>query len=140
VASAVADARTRGAVFKPLVALAKARVVTLVEAEELDRDDGEFLLRALIDLESDGPELFGCAAAADAQFYAAVTDYLAARAGAVAREAPLLAPASAETIAALADAEGQRVAELLGLPRAVPCARALDRAVQQLINHQGGRA
>ena len=73
---------TRGAVFEPLIALANARVVTLVEAHALGPDDGEFLLRALIDLESDGVELFGAACAADAAFYTEIADYLVARVGA----------------------------------------------------------
>jgi hypothetical protein len=113
---------TRGAVFEPLVALAMARVVTLVEARGLAADDGEFLLRALIDLESDGIELFGAACAADDAFYTEIAAYLAARVGTVAAEASVLGPASAEAIAA------------------APCGRELDRAVLELISNQGGRA
>ena len=73
---------TRGAVFEPLIALANARVATLVETHALRPDDGEFLLRALIDLESDGVELFGAAGAADDAFYTEIADYLVARVGA----------------------------------------------------------
>lgn len=136
---ALFEVPTRGAVFEPLIALAKARVVTLVEAAALTPDDGEFLLRALIDLECDGIELFGSARPADDDFYAAVADYLAARVGSLAVEALVLAPASAETIAALEASEGRRVSELLGLPHAAPCGRDLDRAVLRLISHEGGR-
>jgi hypothetical protein len=130
---------TRRAVFEPLVALAEARVVALVESHALAREDGRFLLRALIDLESDGPELFDGARAADDAFYADVRDYLVARAGAVAAEAPLLAPGAAEKLAVLAAEEGLRVSELLGLA-GVPCGSKLDRAVTELITHQGGTA
>jgi hypothetical protein len=137
---ALAAPPTRGAVFDPLVMLAKARVVRLVEEGQLDRDDGEFLLRALIDLESDGVELFGRDRPADTDFYTAVVEYLAARAGAVAVETPLIASASAEALAALGAVEGARVAQLLRLPQAPPTSRNLDRAVLELINHQGGRA
>jgi hypothetical protein len=126
---------TRGAVFEPLVAVAKARVVMLVELGELAVDDGEFLLRALIDLESDGVELFGSPRSADAEFYAAVSDYLVARVGRIGAEAPVLAPETAEAIAALGVSVGPRVARLLGLPQAAPCGRELDRAVLQLISH-----
>jgi hypothetical protein len=98
------------------------------------------MLRALIDLESDGVELFGRDRPADDAFYAAVVDYLAARVGRVAVETPVLAPSSAEAIAALGDVEGGRVSHLLGLPQAAPCGRDLDRAVLELISHQGGRA
>jgi hypothetical protein len=131
---------TRGAVFEPLVAVAKARIVALVEQGALPEDDGEFLLRALIDLESDGVELFGRDLPADTTFYGAVVDYLAARAGPVAVETPLVSPDAAEAIAALGAAEGARVSQLLGLPQAAPCSRDLDRAVLKLISHQGGRA
>jgi hypothetical protein len=138
--AAVIGAPTRGDVFEPLVALAKARIVSRVERGELPDDDGEFLLRALIDLESDGVELFGRDRPADDDFYTAVVDYLAARAGRVAAETPILAPSSAEAIATLGAAEGRRVSQLLGLPQAAPCGRDLDRAVLQLISHQGGNA
>lgn len=131
---------TRGAVFDPLVALAKARAVALVEEGALGPDDGKFLLRALIDLESDGIELFGSARPADKEFYAAVADYLVARVGRVAVDASILAPRPAEAIAALGAAEGWRVSQLLGFPPAAPSGRDLDRAVVQCINHQGGRA
>jgi len=131
---------TRLAVFEPLVAVAKARVVSLVEEGSLDEADGEFLLRALIDLESDGVDLFGRGRPADATFYDAVVEYLVARAGPVAATAPLLAPETAEALAELSAAEGRRVSQLLGLPQDAPCSRALDRAVLQLITHQGGRA
>jgi hypothetical protein len=117
---------SRGAVFDPLVALAKGRIVALVEQGALPDDDGEFLLRALIDLESDGVELFGRHLPADAAFYSAVVDYLEARVGHVAAEAPVLAPGEAETIA------------VLGEP--APYGPDLDRAVLKLISHQGGRA
>lgn len=131
---------TRLAVFEPLVAVAKARVVFLGEQGSLDAEDVEFLLRALIDLESDGVDLFGRDHPADDAFYAAVVDYLVARAGPVAATAPLLAPATAEAIARLGADEGERVAQLIGLPQNTPSTRALDRAVLQLITHQGGRA
>jgi hypothetical protein len=120
--------------------IAKARVVTLVESGALAPEDGEFLLRALIDLESDGIELFGATPPANGDFYAAVADYLVARVGRVAVEAPVLAPETAEAIAALAAAEGRRVSELLGLPQDSPCGRELERAVLTLISHEGGRA
>jgi len=131
---------TRGAVFEPLVAVAKARIVARVEEGTLPTDDGEFLLRALIDLESDGVELFGRDRPADTAFYGAVVDYLEARAGRVAAETPVLAPDAAEAIAALGEAEGARVSQLLGLPQAAPYGPDLDRAVLKLISHQGGRA
>jgi hypothetical protein len=131
---------TRLAVFEPLVAIAKARAVFLGEQGALDEEDVEFLLRALIDLESDGVDLFGRDLPADDAFYAAVVDYLVARVGPVAAAAPLLAPATAETIARLGAEEGERVAQLIGLPQNTPPTRALDRAVLQLITHQGGRA
>lgn len=135
----LASAPTRGAVFEPLIMLAKARVVTLVESRVLAAADGEFLLRALIDLECDGIGLFDPARSADDDFYAAIADYLVARVGSLAVEAPVLAPASAEALAALEASEGPRVSELLGLPPAAPCGRDLDRAVLQLISHEGGR-
>ena len=103
---------TCGAVFDALVDGAKARVVRLVDEGGLPRDDGEFLLRALIDLESDGILLWGRERAADAEFYAAVTEYLVARAGRVAAEVPLL-----------------------GGAERLPPPRELDRAVLQLISH-----
>ena len=131
---------TRGAVFEPLVAVAKARIVALVEKGALPADDGEFLLRALIDLESDGVELFGRDRPADTAFYSAVVDYLEARVGRVAAETPVLAPDAAEAIAALGEAEGARVSQLLGLPQSAPYGPNLDRAVLKLISHQGGRA
>ncbi|HET8607351.1 MAG TPA: hypothetical protein VFL66_10015 [Gaiellaceae bacterium] len=109
----------RGAVFDALLAAAKARVVDQVEARSLARADGEFLLRALIDLESDGVLLFGPERAADAEFYAAVTEYLVARAGPVAADAALLAP----------------VSQLVGHAGDSPRAGELDRAVLQLITH-----
>jgi hypothetical protein len=108
---------TRGAVFEPLIALAMARVVTLVDAHALAADDGEFLLRALIDLESDGIELFGAGRAADDAFYIEIGAYLAARVGTVAVEASVLGPASAEALAT------------------APFGRELDRAVLELISH-----
>lgn len=95
---------TRGAVFEPLVALAKAQAAALVEDGALVPDDGEFLLRALIDLECDGIDLFGRDDPADDDFYAAVGDYLAARVGRLALDVQLL-----------------------------------DRAVTQIVSHQGGR-
>ena len=131
---------TRGAVFEPLIALAKARTVALVQAGALDRADGEFLLRALFDLESDGIGLFGGARPADEAFYTAVADYLVARVGSLAHEAHVLAPESAEAAAVLAAAEGRDVAELLVLPGAGPCGPKLDRAVIELVSHQGGKA
>jgi hypothetical protein len=131
---------TREAVFEPLVTVAKARVVKLVEEGALAPDDGEFLLRALIELESDGIELFGPARPAHDDFYAAVADYLVARVGRVAVEAPVLAPETAEAIAVLGATEGRRVSQLLGLARSSPGGRDLDRAVLQLICHPGGRA
>jgi hypothetical protein len=117
---------SRGAVFDPLVALAKARIVALVDQGALPDDDGEFLLRALIDLESDGVELFGRDLPADTVFYGAVVDYLEARVGRVAVDASVLAPVEAETIAALGDP--------------APYGPDLDSAVLKLISHQGGRA
>jgi len=59
---------TRGAIFDDLVIVAQARIVQLVGDKTLTRDDGEFLLRALIDLECDGIVLFGSDRAADADF------------------------------------------------------------------------
>ncbi|HVU78141.1 MAG TPA: hypothetical protein VHC67_11190 [Gaiellaceae bacterium] len=117
---------TRGAVFDPLVAIAKARIVALVDRGALPSDDGEFLLRALIDLESDGVELFGRHLPADTAFYNSIVEYLEARVGPVAAEAPVLAPGEAETFA------------VLGEP--APYGPDLDRAVLKLISHQGGRA
>jgi (2R)-sulfolactate sulfo-lyase subunit alpha len=55
--------------------------MTLVEDRSLGHDDGTFLLRALIDLETDGVELFGDARPADGAFYAEVARYLEARVG-----------------------------------------------------------
>jgi hypothetical protein len=137
--AAPADTPTRGAVFEPLIAVAKARIVTFVELDRLTADDGEFLLRALIDLESDGIELFGPAGPADAAFYGEISDYLVARVGTIAVETSVVAPESAEAIAALGASEGRRVSQLLGLPQAAPCGRNLDRSMLQLIEHQGGR-
>ena len=70
-----------GDVFDPLVAHAKARTLALVEDRTLGRDDGTFLLRALIDLETDGVELFGDERPADNAFYAEIERYLKARVG-----------------------------------------------------------
>jgi hypothetical protein len=70
-----------GDVFDPLVARAKALTAALVEQRALARDDGEFLLRALIDLETDGVELFGEERPADATFCADIARYLEARVG-----------------------------------------------------------
>jgi len=117
---------TRGAVFDALVTVARARVVTLVEEGALAKGDAEFLLRALIDLESDGIELFGARRPADAEFYSDVTDYLVARVGRVAVEAPVLVPRTAETFAVLGATEGARVSRLLGLPQAAACGRELE--------------
>ncbi len=128
---------TRSAVFEPLVAIAKARVVTLLEQGKLTVEDGEFLLRALLDLDADGSELFGAAGPADAAFYADVADYLVARVGAVAVEARVLAPTSAELVAELAAREGTQVSHLLGLDR---YGRNLERMVIDLVSHQGGCA
>lgn len=110
---------TRGAIFDDLVTVAQARVVRLVDDQTLARDDGEFLLRALIDLECDGIVLFGSERAADADFYAAVVAYLIARVGPVAAEAPVL----------------PTVSELLNPTETRPSARELDRAVLHLISH-----
>ena len=129
---------TRGAVFEPLIVLAKARVVTLVEGGVLPPGDGEFLLRALVDLESDGVGLFGPGRTADGLFYAEVADYLVARVGSLAVETGVLAPESAEAIAALEASEGGRVSELLGLSHPAPRDRGLDHAVLRLISHEGG--
>ena len=129
---------TRSAVFGPLIALTMARTVALVETGELDRGDGEFVLRALFDLETDGVDLFDAACPADPAFYEAIADYLVARVGPIAAEAPLLAPAQVEAIAAVEAAGGRRVAELLGLPGAAPTTRKLDRAVLELVSHKGG--
>lgn len=120
---ATAGAPTRLAVFDALVAVAKARVVALAEERTMTDDDAEFLLRALIDLESDGVDLFGRGRPADAAFYAGVTEYLVARVGPAAAIAPLLAP----------------VEQLLDRREPLP-GRSVDRAVQKLITHQGGRA
>lgn len=113
---------TRGAVFDPLLVLAKARVVTLVENGRLAGDDAEFILRALIDLESDGVALFGAGGLADSAFYAAVSQYLVARVGRIAVDASVLDPRAAEASIGLDARAGTD----------------LDRAVSQLINHQGG--
>lgn len=129
---------TRDAVFEPLVELAKARTVALVESEALDREDGEFLLRALIDLETDGVEFFGAERAADPSFYQDVAGYLVARVGTAAVAMPVLAPASAEIIVALAASEGGRAAELLGLPGIGRRTSTLESAVLKLISHEGG--
>jgi hypothetical protein len=131
---------TRAAVFEPLITVAKARVVSLVENGVLAAEDGEFLLRALIELESDGVGLFDGAAPADGEFYGAIGDYLVARVGAVAVDAGVLAPGTAETLAGLASTEGDRVSQLLLIPRTGACGPALDRAVLRLISHEGGRA
>jgi hypothetical protein len=127
-------------VFEPLIAIAKARAVALVETGELAREDGEFLLRALFDLESDGIELFGAAGAADADFYQEVAGYLVARVGPIGAEALVLSPGSAEAIATAAAVEGARVTELLGLPGAPPSRPTLDCEVLKLVNHHGGVA
>jgi hypothetical protein len=113
------EAVTRGAIFDDLVAAAQARIVRLVREETLARDDGEFLLRALIDLECDGIVLFGSDRAVDADFYTAVTEYLVARVGPVAGETPVL----------------PSVSELLHPTETRPSPRDLDRAVLQLISH-----
>jgi hypothetical protein len=128
-------APTRGAVFAPLIALAQARIVALVETGELGRQDGEFLLRALFDLESDGSALFGASRPADRTFYEEIVSYVDARVGPTAI-GDLLAPASAEAIAALGTSEGRRVAELLGLPGTSPSGPKLDRAVIELVSHE----
>ena len=128
------------AVFDALLELAQARTLALVETGALGRDDGWLLLRALTDLECDGVELFGVGGAVDDAFYARVADYLVARAGHLARTAGVLAPESAEAIAAVATQEGSRVAELLTLPGAAPGGRALHLAVLELIDHRGGNA
>jgi hypothetical protein len=132
-----AAAPSRREVFEPLVVLAQARTVALVEAGSLARDDGEFLLRALFDLETDGADCFDGALPADGLFYEAVAAYLAARAGPAGVE-EVLAPASAEALARLAAAEGGRVAHLLGLPGPAACGPRLDRAVTALVTNQGG--
>ncbi|MDX6641388.1 MAG: hypothetical protein QOF12_2399, partial [Solirubrobacteraceae bacterium] len=121
--------------FAPLIALAQARTVALVETGELAREDGEFLLRALFDLETDGSALFGTSRPADRAFYEEIAGYVAARVGPAALET-VLAPAGAEAIAALGAGEGRRVAELLGLPGAAPSSRKLDLAVLELVSHE----
>lgn len=70
-----------GDIFDPLVAHAKAVTAALVEEGALEYDDGAFLLRALIDLETDGVELFGDERPADATFCADIARYLEARVG-----------------------------------------------------------
>jgi (2R)-sulfolactate sulfo-lyase subunit alpha len=130
---------TRQAVWGPLIALAMARTVALVESGEIARDDGEFVVRGLFDLESDGVELFDRERPPDTAFYDDLTGYLVERVGPVAADAQVLVPAGAEAIAGLQLCEGARVTELLGLPGAALPSRRLDRAVLDLITHQGGR-
>jgi hypothetical protein len=108
---------TGGDVFDPLVLLAKARVVDLVEKRRLDRDEGEFLLRALLDLEADGVELFGDARPADAGFYVDVSAYLEARVGATSIRALDLAP------------------EAFAVEGTSPSRASVEHAVLKLINH-----
>jgi hypothetical protein len=67
--------------FEPLVSSAMRRTLRLIEAGSLSREDGLYLLRALIDIEADGVELFDPSAPADAAFYREVATYVAARAG-----------------------------------------------------------
>jgi hypothetical protein len=130
------EEQTRGAVFEPLVAVAKARVIGLVEDGGLVPEDAEFVLRALIELESDGIELFGPFEPADAEFYSAIEDYLVARAGraAVAR---VLGPAPLQAMAAASGA-ARGIAQLRRVSRGVPGSRDLDRVVLELISHNGG--
>jgi hypothetical protein len=70
-----------GEIFDQLVAHAKGVTASLVEEGALEYDDGTFLQRALIDLETDGVELFGDKRPADATFCADITRYLEARVG-----------------------------------------------------------
>jgi hypothetical protein len=122
-------------VFEPLVAFAKARVIVLVETRALARDDGAFLLRALLDLEADGVELFGDTRPADGSFYGDVAAYLNARVGMTSVGALALAPASSAAVIAQADCEGRRAAELLGSFDGSPFRSSVERAVLQLIDH-----
>ncbi len=68
--------------FEPLVSSAMRRTLGLVEDGSLGHEDGLYLLRALIDIEADGVELFNPSAPADAAFYRDIATYVAARAGA----------------------------------------------------------
>lgn len=70
-----------GEIFDRLVAHAQAVTASLVEEGALEYDDGAFLQRALIDLETDGVELFGDERPADGTFCADITRYLEARVG-----------------------------------------------------------
>jgi hypothetical protein len=126
---------TCGDVFEPLVAFAKARVIVLVETRTLARDDGAFLLRALLDLEADGVELFGDMRPADGGFYGDVEAYLNARVGVTSVGALALAPATSAAVIAQADCECRRAAELLGSSDGSPFRSSVERAVLQLINH-----
>jgi len=92
---------TRREAFDPLIALARQRVLALAGAKSLPRDDAAFLLRALCDLEADGVGLFGGDRAADPVFFAAVSDYLAARVGTASVRALAVGPLTPEAIAAL---------------------------------------
>jgi (2R)-sulfolactate sulfo-lyase subunit alpha len=84
----LADRMTRGDCFDELLAAAKQHVY----------EEGEFQLRALLDLETDGVDLFDANKPADAAFVAALNDYLAARLGANAAS-PLLFVIGADGIA-----------------------------------------
>ena len=72
---------SRADVFEPLVSSAMRSTLRLVEDGSLEREDGLYLLRALIDIEADGVELFDPSAPADVAFFRDVWAYLAARAG-----------------------------------------------------------
>lgn len=123
----------RGDVFGPLVALAKARTVASLESGALAPDDGLFLLRALLDLEADGADLFDATMQVDTAFYGQVESYLAARIGAALARPVMLEAARAELYAALVACEEPRVAELLALPGSSRTME-VDHAVERILN------
>jgi hypothetical protein len=121
-------------VFEALLALAKARVIVLTETRRLTRADGNFVLRALFDLEADGVEFFGDARPADITFFDDVAGYLHARAGATAVDALALAPAPTAALVARADREGRRALALLGGDGESCVESSIARAVLKMIH------
>ena len=117
-------ALTRRQAFEPLLAYTKSQLASMVAARRLPLDDGEFLARAVFDLETDGVALFDPDRSADDQFYGDVRSYLAARAGAEPVDALRVDADGVEQLAA-----STTVAELA---RRRP---SLDRVLIQLVTH-----
>lgn len=105
--------------FEPLLATNEARTALLVEQGAIPRETGEFLLRALLDLEADGSE------ALDGAIDAAVQRYVAARVGADAARTLALGSSEPLTRLALRELLLDAAEEACVHGRAEDCARLL---------------